>query len=485
MRQSYKLLFGIFFLFAQLCAMAQTEEVFSIEDGDMILHLKRKLSKNQCDSICRNYALPAFSIDSIFNYNQLGSLEKEGWKIKSSDADNVYLKRALSEMTNSVDWSKNAILLSSIYRYNRSVAGGPGYPKEVAYGRNKFKQKVTVRQRIAGKAIFWLPDFKNAKKVYLSGNFNDWSLYGTPLNLTDSGWVVQINLEPGKYFYKFIVDGKWIEDSYNDLKEEDGHDGYNSTYFQTNYTFRLSGFSTAQRVVVCGSFNNWNENELQLFKDNQGWFANIYLQDGVHTYKFIVDGKWITDPRNKWMREDGEGHFNSVIGRGDTITFKLKGFENAQQVVLSGNFINWRTNELKMEKGTSGWKLTYMLPPGNYEYKFIVDGNWMVDPSNAFTSGEGDTKNSVLCIKPNHIFKLKKYPEAKSVYVLGSFNDWAEPGYKMYQRNGEWVFPIHLKPGKYTYKFVVNKRWILDPDNKMWEENEFNTNNSVLWIESK
>lgn len=484
MRWLYNLFFGILILLIQVEVKAQSDVVFSIEGDYMILHLQKNFTPIQCDSIIKNFALPQFSLDSIFSFRQLGKLGTEGWEIRSIDANNVYLKRALSEMSNTVDWSKNAILLSGNHHYNHAVSGLPGYPQEVAYGRNKFKQKVTVRQRVAGKAIFWLPEFKTAKKVFLSGSFNDWSLYGTPMNLTDSGWVVQLTLEPGKYFYKFIVDGKWMEDNFNELKEDDGNDGFNSTYFQTNFTFRLFGFSNAHKVIVCGSFNNWDENELQLFKDNHGWFANLFLRDGVHTYKFIVDGKWITDPRNKWMRSDGEGNFNSVVGRGDTISFKLSGYINAKQVSVSGNFNDWRTNELIMNKVSTGWKLDYMLPPGNYEYKFIVDGEWIIDPTNAYTSGEGDTKNSILITKANHIFKLKKYNDAKSVFVIGSFNNWAEPGYKMNFKNGEWVFPIHLNPGKYTYKFVVNKKWILDPDNKLWEENEFNTNNSVLWLES-
>ena len=53
----------------------------------------------------------------------------------------------------------------------------------------------------------------------------------------------------------------------------------------------------------------------------------------------------------------------------------------------------------------------------------------------------------------------------------------------MKKENGKWIFPIFLKPGKYTYKFIVDGTWILDPENKLFEQNEYNTNNSVLWIE--
>jgi Glycogen recognition site of AMP-activated protein kinase len=47
----------------------------------------------------------------------------------------------------------------------------------------------------------------------------------------------------------------------------------------------------------------------------------------------------------------------------------------------------------------------------------------------------------------------------------------------------EWIFNVHLYPGKHLYKFIVDGKWILDPGNKLWEQNEDNTGNSVVWME--
>jgi hypothetical protein len=33
------------------------------------------------------------------------------------------------------------------------------------------------------------------------------------------------------------------------------------------------------------------------------------------------------------------------------------------------------------------------------------------------------------------------------------------------------------------YKFIVDGKWILDPGNKLWEQNAENTGNSILWID--
>jgi len=53
----------------------------------------------------------------------------------------------------------------------------------------------------------------------------------------------------------------------------------------------------------------------------------------------------------------------------------------------------------------------------------------------------------------------------------------------MIRQGGKWIMPVSLKPGKYTYKFIVDGKWITDPDNKLYEENEYGTGNSVLWID--
>ena len=124
-----------------------------------------------------------------------------------------------------------------------------------------------------------------------------------------------------------------------------------------------------------------------------------------------------------------------------------------------------------------------MLAPDNYEYKFIVDDRWITDPENKLTIDDGSwNKNSLLTIEPNYTFILKDYPDAKSVVLSGSFNNWNEKAYQMQRLNGEWIFHLNLSPGKYKYKFIVDGVLINDPANSLWEENEYGTGNSVLWF---
>jgi len=154
-------------------------------------------------------------------------------------------------------------------------------------------------------------------------------------------------------------------------------------------------------------------------------------------------------------------------------------------VVLSGSFNNWNPDEIQLERTPYGWETTYAMAPGLHEYKYVVDGQWMHDPANPCTTGEPPYLNSLIAIEPNHIFVLEGNSDAIEVLVSGSFNGWRKDGYRMQRRNNNWIFPIHLQPGRYTYKFVIDGQWILDSDNPYYEKNEFDTDNSVLWIEQE
>ncbi len=52
-----------------------------------------------------------------------------------------------------------------------------------------------------------------AQKVTLAGDFNQWKPEATPLEKKENGkWKVTLNLAPGRYEYRFLVDGDWQND---------------------------------------------------------------------------------------------------------------------------------------------------------------------------------------------------------------------------------------------------------------------------------
>jgi len=86
--------------------------------------------------------------------------------------------------------------------------------------------------------------------------------------------------------------------------------------------------------------------------------------------------------------------------KGNT-TFRLKGHPDASLVVLSGSFNNWNQSQLLFGREVDDWVCRIDLDPGVYTYKFIVDGNWLLDPSNPDThEDEAGNVNNVLEVKP-------------------------------------------------------------------------------------
>ena len=100
-----------------------------------------------------------------------------------------------------------------------------------------------------------------ATKVYLSGSFNGWSNDKTPLTGPDQNgdYSVDLSLEPGRYAYKFLVDGKWMLDPTNPKTEDNGLGDKNSIIAivgekqataPTIYADRLSSDKLKVRVVA-------------------------------------------------------------------------------------------------------------------------------------------------------------------------------------------------------------------------------------------
>lgn len=55
-----------------------------------------------------------------------------------------------------------------------------------------------------------------ARSVMLAGTFNNWDYKNTPLEKSkDNTWRRTFTLRPGRYEYKFVVDGSWTTDPNN------------------------------------------------------------------------------------------------------------------------------------------------------------------------------------------------------------------------------------------------------------------------------
>ena len=70
----------------------------------------------------------------------------------------------------------------------------------------------------------------------------------------------------------------------------------------------------------------------------------------------------------------------------------------ARKVEVRGDFNAWDGREMKKTK-QGVWKTWMALPPGRYEYRFVVDGEWLNDPEAARVPNAFGTENSVQSVR--------------------------------------------------------------------------------------
>ena len=82
-------------------------------------------------------------------------------------------------------------------------------------------------------------------------------------------------------------------------------------------------------------------------------------------------------------------------------------------------------------------------------------------------------------------------PEAKAVFVAGTFNDWKPDATPLHNHlpNAKWTVTVPLAAGRHEYKFVVDGQWCCEPgtpdesrDDPNCRANSFGTMNRVLEV---
>jgi 1,4-alpha-glucan branching enzyme len=104
-----------------------------------------------------------------------------------------------------------------------------------------------------------------------------------------------------------------------------------------------------------------------------------------------------TQPRNATIPT--QGSTTPVRSSPRLIPFILEA-RGAKAVHLAGTFNDWDPQANALKKDRQGrWRCTLELPPGRYEYKFVVDGEWRPDPkATENVPNEFGSENSVVVV---------------------------------------------------------------------------------------
>jgi ankyrin repeat protein len=176
----------------------------------------------------------------------------------------------------------------------------------------------------------------------------------------------------------------------------------------------------ATNVSVTGLFNEWNSDRHPMTRreDDGWWYTEFDVFPLTYTYKFVVDGSWITDPAHTNIKVGAFARVEDSImypterlvsmrptkspSRADhyvPVDFTYHSRTSAT-VSVAGEFNGWNTDAHPMTLAAVGiWKTTVKLPPGDYAYKLIVDGRWTMDPSNALVKVHDQVTNSMISVK--------------------------------------------------------------------------------------
>jgi len=137
---------------------------------------------------------------------------------------NVKLKEAQNQGSHIFDFDKYCRGAKDYYSLSREIITQEIVTKDIPRPAERLlenkMQEILKRELPKLTEITFKVAAPQAKDVYLAGEFNNWQLDEAGRMDQDNGtWSKKLNLSSGRYHYRFVIDGNWVEDPANPLKE--------------------------------------------------------------------------------------------------------------------------------------------------------------------------------------------------------------------------------------------------------------------------
>ncbi len=303
--------------FASITTFGQIKEVKGYRiDGDELIFTfdKREYEEATSNKHGRVIDFEDLDIQTVMVSGEFNNWSMKKWRMVKVDENRYELRKKISDFTDEFSWEFKFVINNAYWAEPSKRDVNVVRARKNGTTLSTYNLKMyTAYPNKDGNVTFTLNGYENAKKVVLSGSFNKWNEDIFRLSKTEDCWALTLKIKPGEYQYKFIIDGKWIEDPENPNKKVNEFNGFNSVIdIKASAQFTLIGYLNAKKVILSGSFNDWSENDFAMKKTENGWFYKTMLSGGKHHYKFIVDDSWILDPDNPIKEYDGKGNINSV-----------------------------------------------------------------------------------------------------------------------------------------------------------------------------
>lgn len=261
-----------------------------------------------------------------------------------------------------------------------------------------------------GQVTFYYQGDGTETKVRVKGSWSaSWDVYYDMKKGEGNLWsVTTTGLEKGKsyqYGIEVLKSGEtkytWVGDTENPCttgnsqilrNPQINEDGSVKLYY---YPERGSVSEVTVKYRPAGSEEDWTTVSMTNDAENTSLLsAKISAADGTYEYQLIKDGAEIADVSAADQQTftvssvpAKDPSVKSPVVNENEVSFYYYGPLN-KSVQLAGSMTEWGAAPIDMtyDAETGYWSTTQTLEDGSYEYKFIVDGNWITDPLNNNTA---------------------------------------------------------------------------------------------------
>lgn len=125
---------------------------------------------------------------------------------------NVKLKEAQNQGCHIVDYNKYSRGAKDYFSFSREII----IQEELFFSMSEGMKEILKEELPKLSEAPFSLTAPEAKEVFLAGDFNHWQVNEiSKMELRDGVWVKRLELKPGNYKYRFVVDGQWRQDPQN------------------------------------------------------------------------------------------------------------------------------------------------------------------------------------------------------------------------------------------------------------------------------
>jgi len=296
----------------------------------------------------------------------------------------------------------------------------------ISFKLNGEKYQLPVKLIRTKKYLFTYKPESGEKQVNLFGQFNSWDRQSLPMKDLDGDGTleVEIPLDPGRYEYKFFIDGKEVVDPANPVKVSNGMGDFNSVrIIEEPMTDKMF-------LHIIGTENKDNEIILKFYFEN------------IDRSNFVDEKSLIALFDNKLFPEE----LKKLKGREISLILKGK--------MLSGNhYVRLAVNRMGKHSNIQTVQLHNGIIAGNSDFHTLNDNiiyNLMIDRfCNGDTSNDSPIIHDSLFIQANY----------QGGDLQGLINKLQEGYFDQLGINAFWLSPIVDNTNNAYREYPAPHRW--------------------------